>query len=59
MSEIYVNDKVKACYEVFISTKAEKHDMCSVANEFVSFGYKKLIKFYDDDNVILIYRKNG
>lgn len=59
MSDIYVNDKVKACYEVFIGIKAEEHDMCSVANEFVSLGYEKLTKFNDDDNVIVIYRKKG
>ncbi len=57
MSEIHCNDKVKGQYEVFVSILSEEHDMRAVADELISFGYKKLIDAVHQNEVILVYCK--
>ena len=59
MSDIHVNDKVSDQYEVFIGVKAEEHDLRVVANELISFEYKKLIDFEHNGNVIFVYAKEA
>lgn len=59
MSEIQCNDKVKNQYEVFIATKAEEQDMRAVANEYIKFGYKKIVDTTNNDDIILIYSKDA
>lgn len=55
MSEIFVDDKVKNAYLVFIGVKADEEDMRAVADEFNNFGYKKIVDTSHNDDVILIY----